>query len=61
MLRHLGHDAEADLVEEAVRLQVVEGAHTPDLVPALGGPAASTEEVAAELLERLEGLAAQAR
>jgi hypothetical protein len=37
-------------------LQVVEGAHTPDLVPALGGTAASTESVAAELLERLEGL-----
>src|SRR5207248_9064797 len=57
MLRHLGFDAEADLVEEAARLQVVEGAHTPDLVPALGGPAASTEEVAAELLARVETLA----
>src|SRR3954464_12893966 len=41
LLRHLGDDAEADLVEEAVRLQVVEGAHTPDLVLALGGTAAS--------------------
>src|SRR3954471_1898268 len=57
LLRHLGDDAEADLVEEAVRLQVVEGAHTPDLVPALGGTAASTEQVAAELLERVERLA----
>ena len=56
MLRHLGFDAEGDLVEEAVRLQVVDGAHTPDLVPALGGSAASTEEVAAQLLERLEAL-----
>src|SRR3954466_11858290 len=57
LLRHLGDDAEADLVEEAVRLQVVEGAHTPDLVPALGGTAASTEQVAAELLGRVERLA----
>jgi 3-isopropylmalate dehydrogenase len=57
MLRHLGFDAEADLVEEAVRLQVAEGAHTADLVAALGAPAASTEEVAAELLGRVERLA----
>src|SRR4051812_10892405 len=57
LLRHLGDDAEADLVEEAVRLQVVEGAHTPDLVLALGGTAASTEQVAAELLGRVERLA----
>jgi 3-isopropylmalate dehydrogenase len=58
MLRHLGHEAEADLVEEAVRLQVTEGAHTADLVHALGGPAAPTEAVAAELLDRVERLAA---
>jgi 3-isopropylmalate dehydrogenase len=57
MLRHLGLDAEGNLVEEAVRLQVVEGAHTADLVPALGGPAASTAQVGAELLARLEHLA----
>jgi 3-isopropylmalate dehydrogenase len=57
LLRHLGDDAEADLVEEAVRLQVVEGAHTEDLVRALGGTAASTEQVAAELLGRVERLA----
>jgi 3-isopropylmalate dehydrogenase len=56
MLEHLGHAAEARLVEEAVRRQVAEGAHTPDLVPALGGPAGSTEQVGAELLERVEKL-----
>ena len=61
MLRHLGFDAEGDLVEEAVRLQVVDGAHTPDLVPALGGSAASTEEVAAQLLERLEALVSRSK
>jgi 3-isopropylmalate dehydrogenase len=56
MLEHLGHEEEARLLEEAVRFQVVEGAHTPDLVPALGGPAASTDAVGAELLARVEKL-----
>ena len=56
LLEHLGRDAEARLVEEAVRLQVKEGAHTPDLVPALGAPAASTDAVGAELLARVEKL-----
>jgi 3-isopropylmalate dehydrogenase len=59
MLEHLGHSAEARLVEEAVRLQVAEGAHTPDLVPALGGPAAATDAVGAELLARVEKLLAR--
>ena len=57
LLQHLGHAAEAKMLEEAVRLQVAEGAHTPDLVPALGGKAATTEQVGAELLARLEQLA----
>jgi 3-isopropylmalate dehydrogenase len=56
MLEHLGHDAEAGIVEEAVRGQVAEGAHTPDLVPALGAPASSTDTVGAELLARVEKL-----
>jgi 3-isopropylmalate dehydrogenase len=56
MLEHLGHSAEARTVEEAVRLQVAEGAHTPDLVPALGGSAATTDVVGAELLTRVEKL-----
>jgi 3-isopropylmalate dehydrogenase len=58
MLEHLGRSAEARLLEEAVRMQVAEGAHTPDLVPALGGPAASTDAVGAELLARVEKLLA---
>jgi 3-isopropylmalate dehydrogenase len=56
MLEHLGHAAEARLVEEAVRLQVSEGAHTPDLVPLLGGAASTTAQVGAELLGRVEQL-----
>jgi len=56
MLEHLGHPAEARLIEEAVRQQVVEGVHTPDLVPMLAGPAATTEQVADELMGRLEQL-----
>jgi 3-isopropylmalate dehydrogenase len=56
MLEHLGHNAEAGIVEEAVRGQVAEGAHTPDLVPALGAPASSTDTVGAELLARVEKL-----
>jgi 3-isopropylmalate dehydrogenase len=56
MLDHLGHGVEARLLEEAVQQQVAEGAHTPDLVAALGAPAASTDQVGAELLERVEKL-----
>jgi len=56
MLDHLGHAAEARVIEEAVRQQVAEGAHTPDLAPALGGPASTTDQVGAELLERVEKL-----
>ncbi len=57
MLEHLGHAAEARLVEDAVREQVAQGAHTPDLVPMLGGPASTTEQVGNELLARIEVLA----
>src|SRR3954471_14873176 len=53
MLEHLGHPAEARLLEEAVREQITQGAHTPDLVPMLGGPASTTEQVGSELLARL--------
>jgi 3-isopropylmalate dehydrogenase len=59
MLEHLGHAAEARLLDEAVRLQIAEGARTPDLVPMLGGPASTTEQVANELLGRLERLVAR--
>jgi 3-isopropylmalate dehydrogenase len=59
MLEHLGHPAEARLVEAAVREQVASGAHTPDLVPFLGGSAATTQQVSAELLARVEQLAAK--
>ena len=54
MLRHLGHEAEAALLEGCVTQQVQEGAHTPDLVAALGGVAATTQQVGAELLARVE-------
>jgi 3-isopropylmalate dehydrogenase len=53
MLEHLGFAKEAQLVNRAVEEQIREGAHTPDLVPLLGGPAATTEQVGAELLGRL--------
>jgi 3-isopropylmalate dehydrogenase len=53
MLEHLGHGREAQILNRAVEDQVREGAHTPDLVPLLGGPAATTEQVAAELLARV--------
>jgi len=54
MLEHLGHPREAELLNRSVERQVREGARTPDLVPMLGGPASSTEQVAAELLERVK-------
>jgi 3-isopropylmalate dehydrogenase len=54
LLEHLGHRAEAALLERCVIEQVQAGAHTPDLVPFLGGPAATTGEVGAELLERVD-------
>ena len=53
MLQHLGHRREAERVTRAVEEQVRTGAHTPDLIPFLGGPAASTEAVGDELLARL--------
>jgi 3-isopropylmalate dehydrogenase len=56
MLEHLGHPREAALLNQLVERQVREGARTPDLVPLLGGPAATTDEVAAELLTRLEAM-----
>jgi isocitrate/isopropylmalate dehydrogenase len=58
LLEHLGHAAEARLVEQAVMDQVQHGAHTQDLTTALGGSAASTQQVGVELLARLERLAA---
>jgi 3-isopropylmalate dehydrogenase len=54
MLQHLGHQRSAALLHEAVLEQVREGKHTADLVPFLGGTAASTEEVAGELFARVE-------
>jgi 3-isopropylmalate dehydrogenase len=59
MLEHLGYPKEAELLNRAVEEQVREGAHTPDLVQLLGGPAATTEQVGAELLARVDKLAAQ--
>ena len=53
MLEHLGYAREAQLLHRAVEEQVREGAHTPDLVPFLGGPAATTSQVGAELLARI--------
>src|SRR5437588_2297883 len=44
------------LAMDLVRVQVAEGAHTPDLVAALGAPAASTDAVGAELLARVDKL-----
>ena len=59
LLEHLGHADEARLLERAAIDQVQRGAHTPDLVAALGGPAASTQQVGAELLARVESLAGE--
>src|SRR3954468_8342527 len=53
MLEHLGHAREAQRLTRAVEAQVREGAHTPDLVPLLGGSAATTDQVGSELLARL--------
>src|SRR3954470_21965491 len=57
MLEHLGYAAEAARVQKAVEDQVRTGAHTPDLVPFLGGTAATTEQVGDELLARLKATA----
>src|SRR4051812_43099434 len=59
MLEHLGYAAEAARVQKAVEDQVRTGAHTPDLVPLLGGTAATTQEVGDELLARLEKVGTQ--
>jgi 3-isopropylmalate dehydrogenase len=56
MLEHLGHAREARMLSQAVEEQVREGAHTQDLVPLLGGPAATTAQVGEELLRRLAKL-----
>src|SRR6267143_7125493 len=56
MLEHLGHAREARLLTQAVEAQVREGARTPDLVPMLGGPASTTEQVGNELLARIKAL-----
>jgi len=57
MLEHLGHAQEAQRLTRAVEAQVREGAHTPDLVPLLGGAAATTDQVGSELMARLEAAA----
>jgi 3-isopropylmalate dehydrogenase len=57
LLEHLGHAREAQRLTRAVEAQVREGAHTPDLVPLLGGPAATTDQVGSELLARLKATA----
>jgi len=57
MLEHLGHAREAQRLTRAVEAQVREGAHTPDLVPLLGGSAATTDQVGSELLARLKATA----
>ncbi len=54
MLEHLGHGREAQTLTRSVEAQVREGAHTPDLVPLLGGRAATTDEVGSELLARVQ-------
>jgi 3-isopropylmalate dehydrogenase len=56
MLEHLGYAREAQVLNRAVEEQVREGAHTPDLVGLLGGAASTTEQVAGELLGRVERL-----
>src|SRR5436305_1403010 len=53
MLEHLGHRREAERVTRAVEDQIRGGARTPDLVPFLGGPASTTDQVGSELLARL--------
>jgi len=53
MLEHLGHHPAAVLLHAAVVEQVREGSHTADLVPLLGGTAASTDQVGEELLARV--------
>jgi len=53
MLEHLGHRPEAQRLSRAVEEQVRSGARTPDLVPLLGGPASTTEQVGNELLARV--------
>jgi isocitrate/isopropylmalate dehydrogenase len=53
MLEHLGHVREAKALTRAVEQQIRDGARTPDLVPLLGGPASTTEQVGDELLARV--------
>jgi len=53
MLEHLGYTQEARRLNAAVEEQVRVGAHTPDLVPLLGGTAATTDQVGEELYNRL--------
>jgi 3-isopropylmalate dehydrogenase len=54
LLEHLGHEKQAKLLNDCVEAQIREGARTPDLVPYLGGPAATTEQVGDELLKRVQ-------
>lgn len=54
MLEHLGHPQQAKILNDCVEGQIREGARTPDLVPYLGGPAATTEQVGEELFKRVQ-------
>jgi isocitrate/isopropylmalate dehydrogenase len=54
MLEHLGYPKQAKILNNAVEEQIHEGSRTPDLVPFLGGPAATTEAVGEELLKRVQ-------
>jgi len=54
MLEHIGYPKEAAILNLAVEEQIREGSRTPDLVPFLGGPAATTEAVGEELFERVQ-------
>ena len=54
MLDHLGFSQEAARLNRAVEHQSRDGARTPDLVPLLGGPASTTQQVTDELLGRIK-------
>ncbi|HEX4384700.1 MAG TPA: isocitrate/isopropylmalate dehydrogenase family protein [Myxococcales bacterium] len=54
MLEHLGFPKQAKILNDAVEMQIREGARTPDLVPFLGAPASTTEAVGEELLRRVQ-------
>ena len=51
--RALYYAAKMRLPEDFTEDQIRNGARTPDLVPFLGGPASTTDQVGSELLARL--------